>query len=95
MSDFIAQHSRHSVLTRVDKPEALREALTAKGITTEALPDGRIEAMEVTVEEVGRIAQAQQIAVYEMAAQSASLEEAFMQLTSQQTEYRARKKVQR
>ncbi|MFG2226073.1 ABC transporter ATP-binding protein [Streptomyces sp. NPDC048644] len=89
MSDFIVQHSRHSVLTRVADPEALRAALTAEGIRSERLPDGRLEVLEAGVEQVGEIAHARQIAVYEMAAQSASLEEAFMQLTSQQTEYRA------
>ncbi|MEU6964100.1 ABC transporter ATP-binding protein [Streptomyces chrestomyceticus] len=89
MKDFIAQHSCHGVLTRVANPQGLQDALAAEGIRNTRLPDGRIEAMEVSVEEVGRIAHSQQIAVYEMAPQTASLEEAFMKLTSQQTEYRA------
>ncbi|MEN2422830.1 ABC transporter ATP-binding protein, partial [Streptomyces rimosus] len=74
---------------RVANPQSLQDALAAEGIRSTRLPDGRIEAMEVGVEEVGRIAHSQQIAVYEMAPQAASLEEAFMELTSQQTEYRA------
>ncbi|MFJ4923361.1 ATP-binding cassette domain-containing protein [Streptomyces sp. NPDC088725] len=92
---FIEEHSRASVFARVSDPEALKEALETEGIHSEQLPDGRIEALEVTAQRVGELASARRVAVYEMAQQTASLEEAFMQLTAQQTEYRAGLEVQR
>ncbi|WP_431031763.1 ATP-binding cassette domain-containing protein [Streptomyces sp. P6-2-1] len=89
MNEFIVQHSRASVTARVSDPEALKNALDTEGIRSERLPDGRIEALDVTPERVGELASDRRIAVYEMARRTASLEEAFMELTAGQTEYRA------
>ncbi|MER5547004.1 ABC transporter ATP-binding protein [Streptomyces sp. NPDC001118] len=89
MDDFIHQHSADSVLARVADPHALVAVLTEQGIRCEQQPDGRVEAHGTTVEHIGRTAHAEDIVVYEMTPRVASLEEAFMELTSDQTEYRA------
>ncbi|WP_037827414.1 ABC transporter ATP-binding protein [Streptomyces sp. NRRL F-5630] len=89
MNEFIDQHSHASVTARVSDPEALKDALDTEGIRSARLPDGRIEALDVTPERVGELASDRRIAVYEMGRRTASLEQAFMELTSEQTEYRA------
>ncbi|MGW1293074.1 ABC transporter ATP-binding protein [Streptomyces sp. NPDC002533] len=93
VEDFIARNSRSFILIRTPEPERMRDVLAAEGIRTDSGPDGSIEAVDTTLEMVGALASANQVTVYEISPQVASLEEAFMQLTADAVDYRAKQEV--
>jgi ABC-2 type transport system ATP-binding protein len=69
---------------RVRTPQAaeLRDALTANGITTEAVDNETIHVLGSTTESIGRIAAGSGIVIYEIAAERFDLEELFLDLTT-------------
>jgi ABC-2 type transport system ATP-binding protein len=87
-ADFIARHAGSYVRLRSPEPDRLRTALNAHGITVESQPDGALHAIDAQMDDVGAIVSAQRITITELTPCSASLEEAFMQLTAQAVEYR-------
>jgi ABC-2 type transport system ATP-binding protein len=87
-ADFIARHAGSYVRLRSPEPERLRTALNAQGVTVESQPDGTLHAIDAQMEDIGAIVSAQRITITELTPCSASLEEAFMQLTAQAVEYR-------
>jgi ABC-2 type transport system ATP-binding protein len=93
VEDFIARNSRSYILIRTPEPERMRDVLAAKGIHTDDGPDGVLEAVGTTLETVGSLASANQVTVYEISPRTASLEEAFMQLTADSVDYRATQEV--
>ncbi|MEU5051916.1 ATP-binding cassette domain-containing protein [Streptomyces sp. NPDC021096] len=93
VEDFIARNSRSYILVRTPEPERMRDLLAAEGIQVDDGPDGALEAVGTTLETVGGLAAKNQVTVYEISPRSASLEEAFMQLTADSVDYRARQEV--
>jgi ABC-2 type transport system ATP-binding protein len=91
VDDFIARNSRAYVLIRTPEPERMRDALAAVGISTDDGPDGALEAVGTSPETVGKLAAREGVTVYEISPRTASLEEAFMQLTADAADYRADK----
>ncbi|TDT97706.1 ABC-2 type transport system ATP-binding protein [Streptomyces sp. 846.5] len=89
MPEFIARNSRSYVRIRTPQPEQLLDALTAAGIEAETTADGAFEVTEVPVERIGDVLAEAQVVLHELSPQSASLEEAFIQLTGGATEYRS------
>ncbi len=69
------------VLVRSPGAERLRVLLVAEGAQVTEL-DGRLQVAGMTAERVGELAAAHGIALHELHAESATLEEAFLQLTS-------------
>ncbi len=90
MSEFIAQNSRTFVRIRTPEPERLRDVLAAAGITVTTAPDGAaFEVTDVPVEQIGDVLAAAQVGLHELSPQHASLEEAFIRMTGNATEYRS------
>jgi ABC-2 type transport system ATP-binding protein len=76
------------VRVRAVRPERLTAALTAAGLDVRPLPrDTAVEVPGASAEQVGEIAARQGIALAELVVRQASLEEAFMELTGEQTQY--------
>ncbi|MCX5389068.1 ABC transporter ATP-binding protein [Streptomyces sp. NBC_00094] len=86
---FIAAHSDRTVLARVADPEGMRRALREQGIESVRQDDATLAVSGASVEKVGLVASAENIAVFELTASAGSLEEAFMKLTQEHAEYRA------
>ncbi|MDQ0406388.1 MULTISPECIES: ABC transporter ATP-binding protein [unclassified Streptomyces] len=89
MADFIAENSRSYVRIRTPHRERLLDALHGAGIE---VVDTGAEVLEVDgdkSEAVGELAARDQVVLYELSPQRASLEEAFMQLTAESVEYHA------
>ncbi|MFD4259335.1 ABC transporter ATP-binding protein [Streptomyces sp. NPDC058534] len=89
MADFIAENSRSYVRIRTPQRERLLDALHGAGIE---VADTDAEVLEVDgdkSEAVGELAARNQVVLYELSPQRASLEEAFMQLTAESVEYHA------
>jgi ABC-2 type transport system ATP-binding protein len=93
VEDFIARNSRSYILIRTPEPERMRDVLAAEGIHTDDGPGGVLEAVGTTLETVGSLAAGNQVTVYEISPRTASLEEAFMQLTADSVDYRAAQEV--
>ena len=76
---------------RVRTPEAprLRELLTRDRASVESSGEGLLEVRGLSAEQIGKSAFAHGIALYELTPQQASLEEAFMELTQEDVEYRS------
>ncbi|MFC4493363.1 ABC transporter ATP-binding protein [Streptomyces ovatisporus] len=89
VEDFIARNSRSYIHIRTPEPERMRDVLAAEGIRTEDGAEGVLEALGTTLETVGKLASKNQVTVYEISPRTASLEEAFMQLTADAVDFRA------
>jgi ABC-2 type transport system ATP-binding protein len=93
VEDFIARNSRSYILIRTPEPERMRDVLAAEGIRSDDGPEGVIEAVGTTLETVGSLVAAHRVTVYEISPHVASLEEAFMDLTADAVDYRAKQEV--
>jgi ABC-2 type transport system ATP-binding protein len=90
---FIAQAaiaelaSKATARVRVRSPQAdrLRELLAGEGISVEAPDAGVLVVREVTSERVGELAAANGIVLHELTPETATLEEAFLELTGGET----------
>ena len=77
---------------RVDsaEPERLRHRLSDRGADATSQADGTLVVTGMSARDVGIIAAADGIALYELSPHSASLEEAFFELTRDATDYTTR-----
>jgi len=80
--------SRHRVRVRSPEAAQLREALARAQVTITTAGADVLEIDGLTSEAVGRVAAEHGLMLYELVAQTATLEEAFMELTSDDVEYR-------
>lgn len=78
-----------SVLVRADDRPTLKEALVAAGATVVESGDEGLTVSGMTSREVGQVAAQHGIALTELAPQTATLEEAFMEITRDDVEFHA------
>jgi ABC-2 type transport system ATP-binding protein len=71
------------VRVRTPQAERLREALTAAGIETTNVGEGRLVARTDSAARVGEIAAANGVVLHELTAESSSLEDVFLELTGE------------
>jgi ABC-2 type transport system ATP-binding protein len=76
------------VHVRSPQPDRLRELLASPDVTIDALAGGLLEIKGVTAEQIGELAAANQVVLHELSPQQATLEEAFMELTREEVEFR-------
>jgi ABC-2 type transport system ATP-binding protein len=81
--------SRHSVRVRSPQAAVLRDALAGPEVTVTTAEAGVLEIDGLDSETVGRVAAEQGVMLYELVPHTASLEEAFMELTRDDVEFRA------
>lgn len=89
VDDFVARASYHSVTVRTPEAPRLRDLLLAPDVTVVSDEPDVLRVDGLTAEHIGTIAWQAHIPVFELAAQAGSLEEAFMELTSDSVESRA------
>jgi ABC-2 type transport system ATP-binding protein len=90
---FVAQSTTKELAARaaggvrVRSPDAqrLREVLTREGMRVAEADDGALAVSEGTPERVGELAAANNVVLHELAAERATLEEAFLELTAGET----------
>ncbi len=87
LADFTAQSASNSVLVRTDRRADLRGLLLGDGVSVTEESDGGLEVTGVTPREIGDRAASAGIALYELTPKRASLEDAFMELTSDSVQY--------
>ncbi|WP_067830542.1 ABC transporter ATP-binding protein [Nocardia inohanensis] len=88
--DFIEKSSEASVRVRSPQLDQLRSLLTSNGMTVREDGDGpALIVVGVTSDAVGKLAGANDITLFELSPQRASLEEAFMSMTGGSVQYHA------
>jgi ABC-2 type transport system ATP-binding protein len=88
IAELIARSSQRLVRVRSPQLGALRAALEARGAATTPEGDGSLSVRGLEASAIGDIAAGVPVVLHELATQSASLEEAFMELTEDSIEYR-------
>jgi ABC-2 type transport system ATP-binding protein len=78
----LARDIRQAVVVRSPRAEALRAALTSEGAAVRAAGVDRLEITGLGTEQVATLAAAQGIPIFEMTADTSSLEEIFLRLTA-------------
>ena len=87
--EFINHNSAPSVRVRALQPTDLAAALTRRGALVERCPDGAMIVTGLDSAAIGGAASANDITLLELAVHGASLEEAFFELTRDETDYHA------
>jgi ABC-2 type transport system ATP-binding protein len=89
MEAFVAGAARRVVRVRSTDPDALAARLRSPQVTVARGPGGALEVSGLSTDQIGTAAAAAGITVLELAAQQASLEEAFLDMTRDAVEFRA------
>ncbi|MHB1209627.1 MAG: ABC transporter ATP-binding protein [Acidimicrobiales bacterium] len=87
IEDLLAQSSQRSVRVRSPQLEDLRAALDTHGATSTVEEDGSLSVRGLDQIAIGDLAARLSLTLHELSPQSASLEEAFMELTEDSVEY--------
>jgi ABC-2 type transport system ATP-binding protein len=89
VEEFIAGAARASVRVRSTNPDELAGLLRPRAAAVSRGGDGALSVSGMSTDEVGRLAGAAGITLLELTALQASLEEAFIDMTSDAVEFRA------
>ena len=89
MRDFIHARVQPRVRIRTTDPVALKTALARHGHDAEEHADGHWTVQHARVDDIGRIASGAGVPVLELAAEEATLEQAYFDLTGAETEFTA------
>jgi ABC-2 type transport system ATP-binding protein len=87
VDSFVQRASKLSVLVRSPQAERLGELVAGPDVSVVPVQASTVEIRGLSSEQVGTIAAAHGIVLYELTAQRASLEEAFMELTHDSLEF--------
>ena len=87
--EFVNRNSNPSVRVRALQPADLAAALTRRGAAVERCPDGAMIVTGLDSAAIGGAASAHDITLLELVVHGASLEEAFFELTRDETDYHA------
>jgi ABC-2 type transport system ATP-binding protein len=89
VDEFVRRASGAIVRVRSPQAEKLRELVASPGVTVESPEANVLEITGLTTEGVGDLAAANGVVVHELTLVQASLEQAFMELTRDDVEYKS------
>jgi ABC-2 type transport system ATP-binding protein len=89
VEEFIQRASSNTVKVRSPQASKLRDLLIGPDVAIASSEAGILEVTGLSSDQIGQTAADHGVTLYELAPQQASLEEAFMELTSDSVEYRA------
>ena len=87
--EFVNRHATPSVRVRAVQQADLADALSRRGALLESGPGGALVVTGLDAAAIGAVACVHDIALLELATHIATLEEAFFDLTRDETDYRA------
>ena len=93
IEEFVAMAQGNTVMVRTPDAAALRELLLAPNVSVASSEPGLLEISGLSTQQIGDAAWQANLRVHELSARTASLEEAFMQLTADSVEYRTSEPV--
>jgi ABC-2 type transport system ATP-binding protein len=88
-AEFLSQASGNVVRVRSPQATELGALLAGPSVTFEVLGPGYLEVHGLTAARIGDVAAANRLTLHELTPQQASLEEAFMDLTKEELEFKA------
>jgi len=88
VEEFVRGASKKEVRVRSPQAARLRELVLAENVSVTSAEPGVLEISGLTAEQIGETAAANQIVLHELTPQQASLEEAFMELTRDEVEFK-------
>jgi ABC-2 type transport system ATP-binding protein len=94
MQQLVAKSSHNGVLVRAPHHAKLEKVLKAQKITFTKNSDGNLQIMGVKTDDVGKLAFQAGVELHELSGRSASLEEAFLELTAGSEEFSSHGRVQ-
>ena len=94
VDDFVRKASGTRVRVRSPQATRLRELLLGPHVSVASSESSLLEVEGLSAEQVGEIAAANKIVLYELTPVQASLEEAFMELTRDEVEYKSVESVE-
>jgi ABC-2 type transport system ATP-binding protein len=89
LGEFVRRHSRQSVRVRSPHADEVVRILRGADVAVEPIGPGLIDVHGMSAEQIGVIAAERQIVLYELTPHHASLEQAYLDLTRGEAEYRA------
>jgi ABC-2 type transport system ATP-binding protein len=89
VEEIIAGNASSSVKVRAADQVELAAVLAAHGAGIEATPDGALDVTGLDSPAIGALAAGHRLALIELTPQGATLEDAFLELTHNETDYRA------
>jgi ABC-2 type transport system ATP-binding protein len=89
VAEFIDQHSRQSVRVRTPQADVLTKVIAAAGGTAKDSGGGHLMVFGLGADRIGDLAFENAVRLHELAPAHASLEQAFMELTSSSVEFHA------
>ena len=89
VDEFVRRASGAGVRVRSPQAEKLRELVLGPSVTVKSEEPGVLEIGGATPEQIGELAAANGIVLHELSPMQASLEEAFMELTRDDVEFKA------
>lgn len=89
VEEFTRRASGETIRVVTPEAERLRALLSGPDVVVTGEGDEALRVAGLTNRQIGRIAAEQQVVLYELTVQKASLEEAFMELTRDAVEYQA------
>jgi len=88
IDELVRTASGNVVLVRSPQAELLRDRVVADGVTVVSSTPGVLEVHGLTAARIGEVAAANGIVLHELSPQQVSLEEAFMDMTRDQLEFK-------
>jgi ABC-2 type transport system ATP-binding protein len=88
VDEFVRKASKNIVRVRSPQASELRDLVLGPDVVVETVEPGLLEIVGLTAEQIGDAAAEHGFAIHELTPQHASLEEAFMDLTRDDVEYR-------
>jgi ABC-2 type transport system ATP-binding protein len=89
VADLVGRSGADTVRVRSPQLDTLRRVLTEAGLTADTDGSSTLLVQGAAIEVIGDLAARNAITLHELSARQASLEEAYMKLTDEATEYRA------
>jgi ABC-2 type transport system ATP-binding protein len=89
VQQFTARHQAETIRVVTPTPQLLVSALSRAGVRPSVADDGAILVAGVPSAQIGELAAQASLTLHELTPQRASLEDAFMELTSDAVEYRS------
>jgi ABC-2 type transport system ATP-binding protein len=89
LSEFVDEWSKNVVLVRSPEASQLREVILGPGVRVSSRAPSLLEVEGLSAAQIGDLAARSGFAIHELTPEKTSLEEAFMELTREETEFRA------
>jgi ABC-2 type transport system ATP-binding protein len=89
LAEFVDEWSKNVVRVRSPQAAALREAILGPGISVSSEAPGALAIEGLTSAQIGDVAARNGVVLHELIPEKVSLEDAFMDLTRDETEFRA------